>query len=70
MKRVFYFFANGFAGIVSVLLVLDPTRPGVGLVEKPAWIRSRPWEASLPVVKSVYGMTVPYTPPGVMPTTA
>ncbi len=27
MKRVFYIFANGFAGIVLVLLVLDPTRP-------------------------------------------
>ena len=27
MKRVFYFLANGFAGIVLVLLVLDPSRP-------------------------------------------
>lgn len=27
MKRVFYILANGFAGIVLVLLVLDPTRP-------------------------------------------
>jgi len=27
MNRVFYFFANGFAGIVLVLLVLDPSRP-------------------------------------------
>jgi hypothetical protein len=27
MKRVLYFFANGFAGIVLVLLLFDPTRP-------------------------------------------
>lgn len=27
MKRVLYFLANGFAGIVLVLLVLDPSRP-------------------------------------------
>lgn len=27
MKRVQYFFANGFAGIVLVLLLLNPTRP-------------------------------------------
>lgn len=27
MKRVLYFLANGFAGIVLVLLVLDPARP-------------------------------------------
>lgn len=27
MKRVLYVLANGFAGIVLVLLVLDPTRP-------------------------------------------
>lgn len=27
MKRVLCFFANGFAGIVLVLLLLDPTRP-------------------------------------------
>ena len=27
MNRVLYFFANGFAGIVLVLLVLDPSRP-------------------------------------------
>jgi hypothetical protein len=26
MKRVLYFFANGFAGIVLVLLLLDPSR--------------------------------------------
>jgi hypothetical protein len=27
MKRVFYVLANGFAGVVLVLLLLDPTRP-------------------------------------------
>lgn len=27
MNRVLYFLANGFAGIVLVLLVIDPTRP-------------------------------------------
>ena len=27
MKRVFYILANGFAGVVLVLLLLDPTRP-------------------------------------------
>jgi hypothetical protein len=27
MKRVLYIFANGFAGIVLVLVLLDPTRP-------------------------------------------
>jgi hypothetical protein len=27
MKRAFYILANGFAGVVLVLLVLDPTRP-------------------------------------------
>jgi hypothetical protein len=27
MKRVFYFLANGFAGVVLVLLLLDPSRP-------------------------------------------
>lgn len=27
MKRVLYCLANGFAGIVLVLLLLDPTRP-------------------------------------------
>lgn len=26
MKRVLYFFANSFAGIVLVLLLLDPSR--------------------------------------------
>jgi hypothetical protein len=27
MKRVFYILANGLAGVVLVLLLLDPTRP-------------------------------------------
>lgn len=27
MKRVFYILANGFAGVVLVLLLLDPARP-------------------------------------------
>ena len=27
MKRVFYIFANGLAGVVLALLLLDPTRP-------------------------------------------
>ena len=27
MKRLFYILANGFAGIVLVLLLLDPSRP-------------------------------------------
>jgi len=27
MKRVLYFFANGFAGIVLLLLLLDLSRP-------------------------------------------
>src|SRR5262249_25632700 len=27
MKRVFYILANAFAGVVLVLLLLDPTRP-------------------------------------------
>jgi hypothetical protein len=27
MNRVLYFLANGFAGIVLVLLLLDPARP-------------------------------------------
>jgi hypothetical protein len=27
MKRVLYILANGFAGVVLVLLLLDPTRP-------------------------------------------
>jgi hypothetical protein len=26
VKRILYFFANGFAGIVLVLLLIDPTR--------------------------------------------
>jgi hypothetical protein len=27
MKRVLYLFANSFAGVVLVLLLLDPSRP-------------------------------------------
>jgi hypothetical protein len=27
MKSVLYFLANGFAGVVLVLLLLDPSRP-------------------------------------------
>jgi hypothetical protein len=27
MKRVFYILGSGFAGVVLVLLLLDPTRP-------------------------------------------
>jgi hypothetical protein len=27
MKRILYFFANGFAGVVLLLLLLNPSRP-------------------------------------------